>query len=197
MAQFPNSESYHGVMSPFWLEPVKKDVMGYKLTNVASGDIIERGTPIETNEKEKTAVVCKYAVVLKVATDKKTLTVKPGHHLKAGDTVGISGGTLASLTIASVGKDTIVLSAQNNTVKEGSVLVEVKTEESTVVVKNKPNRIVTQNETITDLNATCSGAHDAIVLQNVVHYPAEYLNENTFPGSILLVGCPKIMFIYQ
>ena len=45
MAQFPNSESYHGVMTPFWLEPVKKDVMGYKLTNVASGDIIERGIP--------------------------------------------------------------------------------------------------------------------------------------------------------
>lgn len=186
-------------MNPFWIEPVKRDVMGYRLTNVAAGDVVPMGTPIKTDEAAKTAEICKYAVVEAVAADKKTLTVREGHFIKAGDKVAISGGqTLTELTVASVSGDkTIVLSAANNSIKAGDVLVEVVTANSTTSVKALPNRIVSSEAEITELNQTCAAAHDGIVLLNVVNYPEEYLNKTTFPGSIYLVGCGKLMFTIQ
>ena len=200
MAVFPNSKKeYRGVMNAFWIEPAKRDVMGYRLTNVDPGEVIYPGTPIKTDEAAKTAVVCKYAVVVDVAEDKKTITVKEGHHLKSTSKVAISGASpLVQLNIASIsGDNVIVLSAQNNSIKAGDVLVEVATENNTVAPVALPNRVVCALAEIDELDKTCSAAHDGIVLQNVVHYPAEYLNESTFPGSILLVGNPKLSFIIQ
>ena len=194
-------------MNAFWIEPAKRDVMGYKLTNVDAGTVLYPGTPIKTNEAAKTAVVCKYAYVIAVANDKKTLTVKEGHLFKASDKVAISGASpLVQLTIASVsGDDTIVLSAGNNSIKAGDVLVEVVTTttgegqsaETSVDPVAVPNRIICAQAEIDALDKTCSAAHQGIVLQNVVHYPAEYLNESTFPGSILLAGNPLLMFTIQ
>lgn len=199
MAVFPNKKEYRGYMNPFWIEPVKRDVMGYRLTNVAAGDVVPMGTPIKTDEAAKTAEICKYAVVEAVAADKKTLTVREGHFIKASDKVAISGGqTLTELTVASVSGDkTIVLSAANNSIKAGDVLVEVVTANSTTSVKALPNRIVSSEAEITELNQTCAAAHDGIVLLNVVNYPEEYLNKTTFPGSIYLIGCGKLMFTIQ
>ena len=200
MALFPNSnKEYEGYMNAFWIEPAKRDVMGYKLTNVAAGQKVYPGTPIKTNEAAKTAVVCKYAYVLAVAADKKTITVKAPHFFAASDKCAISGAeTLVQLTISSVsGDDTIVLSAANNSIKAGDVLVEVATTGQTVAPVAVPNRIVCALAEIDELDQTCSAAHAGIVLQNVVHYPAEYLNETTFPGSILLAGCPNLMFTIQ
>lgn len=211
MAVFPNAKKdFRGYMNPFWIEPVKRDVMGYKLTNVESGDVVPAGTPIKTDEAAKTAVICKYAYVVAVAGDKKTLTVKEGHFVKKGEKYAISGAdTLEALTIAEVnGDDTIKLSAGNNSIKAGDVLVEVKVVEAEsgessasgadeYVVAALPNRIVNAEAEITDLNKTCSAAHEGIVLLNVVHYPEEYLNKTTFPGSIYLVGCGKLMFTIQ
>lgn len=200
MAVFPNSKKeYRGVMNAFWIEPAKRDVMGYRLTNVDPGTVIYPGTPIKTDEAAKTAVVCKYAVVVDVAEDKKTLTVKEGHLLKSTSKVAISGASpLVQLNIASIsGDNVIVLSAQNNSIQAGDVLVEVATENNTVAPVALPNRVVCALAEIDELDKTCSAAHDGIVLQNVVHYPAEYLNESTFPGSILLVGNPKLSFIIQ
>ena len=200
MAVFPNSKKeYRGVMNPFWIEPAKRDVMGYQLTNVDPGTVIYPGTPIKTDEAAKTAVVCKYAVVVDVAEDKKTLTVKEGHLLKSTSKVAISGASpLVQLNIASIsGDNVIVLSAQNNSIKAGDVLVEVATENNTVAPVVLPNRVVCALAEIDELDKTCSAAHDGIVLQNVVDYPKEYLNETAFPGSILLVGNPKLSFIIQ
>lgn len=204
MAVFPNSKKeYRGVMNAFWIEPAKRDVMGYRLTNVDPGTVIYPGTPIKTDEAAKTAVVCKYAVVVDVAEDKKTLTVKEGHLLKSTSKVAISGASpLVQLNIASIsGDNVIVLSAQNNSIKAGDVLVEVATtgegQEAVVAPVALPNRVVCAMAEIDELDKTCSAAHDGIVLQNVVHYPKEYLNESTFPGSILLVGNPKLSFIIQ
>lgn len=186
-------------MNPFWIEPAKRDVMGYKLSGVAAGDVIPAGTPIKTNEAAKTAVICKYAYVVAVASDNKTLTVKEGHFFKANDKCAISGASpLVQLTIASVsGDDTIVLSAANNSIAAGDVLVEVATTNSTVAPVALPNRIVSAIAEMDDLDKSCSAAHEGIVLQNVVHYPEEYLNKTSFPGSILLVGCPHLTFIIQ
>ena len=201
MAYFPNSrKDYEGVMTPFYMEPAKKDVMGYRLTNVAAGDVVLPGTPIKTDEVEKTAVVCKYAYVKDVAADKKTLTVKGGHFLKVGNKVAVSGAaTLKELTVESVDvkNDIVVLSAQSADVKAGSVLVEVATVDGTLSAKDLPNRIVDSVAKIDELDMTCSATHEVMVLQNVVHYPDEYLNKTAFPGSILLVGNPKIMFTIQ
>lgn len=212
MAVFPNRKEYGMWMNPFFQQPQTKDVMGYALSNVADGDTVLPGTPIKTNETNKSAVVCKYAVVTAFATDKKTITVKNVGWLAAGDKIALSGEeTLTSLTIASVDKDKsqIVLSATTElTIKEGSVLVEVKEttippaqegDDPTVVVsvKDIPNRIVDTVAKIDGYDNTVSAVHQAVVLQNVIHYPAEWLNTSDFPGSILLAGCPLILFTIQ
>lgn len=193
-----DKKEYSGVKPVFWIEPAKKDVMGYRLTNVSKGDVVLPGTPIQTDEVNKTAVVCRYAHVLAVASDKKTLTVEGGHLLTAATKVAISGAeTLAALNIASVNGDTVVLSAQNNTIKAGDVLVEVVTEDNSTTVKNVPNRIVVEEAVINELDKTCSATHEAWVIQNMVHYPAEYLNTTVAPGSIYLAGCLGLKFMYQ
>lgn len=192
------NKEYVGVKPVFWIEPAKKDVMGYRLTNVVNGQVILPGTPIKTDEVNKTAVVCHYAVVKEVATDKKTLKVENGHHLTASMKVAISGGeTLTSLNLTSVDGDTVVLSAQNSTIKAGDVLVEVDVTGDSPVVKNIPNRIVVEAATINSIDKTCSATHEAWVIQNMVYYPAEYLNTEIAPGSIYLKGCLGLKFMYQ
>lgn len=188
-----DKKEYSGVKPVFWIEPAKKDVMGYRLTNVVKGDVVLPGTPIQTDEVNKTAVVCRYAHVVAVASDKKTLTVEGGHLLTAATKVAISGGeTLTALNLASVDGDTVVLSAQNSTIKAGDVLVEVVEGAAA-----KPNRIVVEEAVINELDKTCSATHEAWVIQNMVHYPAEYLNTTIAPGSIYLVGCLGLKFMYQ
>jgi hypothetical protein len=188
-----DKKEYSGVKPVFWIEPAKKDVMGYRLTNVVKGDVVLPGTPIKTNEVNKTAVVCRYAHVVAVASDKKTLTVEGGHLLTAATKVAISGAeTLTALNLASVDGDTVVLSAQNSTIKPGDVLVEVVDGAAA-----KPNRIVVEKAEINELDKTCSATHEAWVIQNMVHYPAEYLNTTIAPGSIYLVGCLGLKFMYQ
>lgn len=188
-----DKKEYSGVKPVFWIEPAKKDVMGYRLTNVVKGDVVLPGTPIQTDEVNKTAVVCRYAHVVAVASDKKTLTVEGGHLLTAATKVAISGAeTLTALNLASVDGDTVVLSAQNNTIKAGDVLVEVVDGAAA-----KPNRIVVEKAEINELDKTCSATHEAWVIQNMVHYPAEYLNTTIAPGSIYLIGCLGLKFMYQ
>jgi hypothetical protein len=188
-----DKKEYSGVKPVFWIEPAKKDVMGYRLTNVVKGDVVLPGTPLQTDEVNKTAVVCRYAHVVAVASDKKTLTVEGGHLLTAATKVAISGAeTLTALNLASVDGDTVVLSAQNNTIKAGDVLVEVVDGAAA-----KPNRIVVEKAEINELDKTCSATHEAWVIQNMVHYPAEYLNTTIAPGSIYLVGCLGLKFMYQ
>lgn len=199
MAVFLNdNKEYSGVKPVFWIEPAKKDVMGYRLTNVNKGDVILPGTPIQTNEVNKTAVVCKYAVVTAVASDKKTLTVEAGHHLAATDKVAISGAsTLTQLNLSSVNGETIVLSAANSSIKAGDVLVEVATTDNVVAAVGVPNRIVVEVAAINAVDKTCSATHEAWVIQNMVNYPAEYLNKTIAPGSIYLKGCLGLKFMYQ
>lgn len=187
------NKEYVGVKPVFWIEPAKKDVMGYKLTNVVKGQVILPGTPIKTDEVNKTAVVCHYALVKEVAADKKTLKVENGHHLTASMKVAISGAeTLTSLNLTSVDGDTVVLSAQNSSIKAGDVLVELV--DGAVVV---PNRIVVEAATINAIDKTCSATHEAWVIQNMVYYPEEYLNKTIAPGTIYLKGCLGLKFMYQ
>lgn len=188
-----DKKEYSGVKPVFWIEPAKKDVMGYRLTNVVKGDVVLPGTPIQTDEVNKTAVVCRYAHVVAVASDKKTLTVEGGHLLTAATKVAISGAeTLTALNLTSVDGETVILSAQNSTIKAGDVLVEVVEGAAA-----KPNRIVVEEAVINELDKTCSATHEAWVIQNMVHYPAEYLNTTIAPGSIYLVGCLGLKFMYQ
>lgn len=199
MALFQNyGKDLKGYMNPFWIEPAKRDVMGYKLIGVEAGTVIPAGTPIKTDEAAKTAVICKYAVVLAVAADKKTLTVQDGHFFKASDKCAISGErSLTQLTIASAEDEQIVLSAANNSIKAGDVLVEVATSENVVAPVALPNRIVCAKAEIDELDKTCSAAHSGVVLANVVNYPEEYLNKTAFPGSVYLVGCAGLLFTIQ
>lgn len=194
-------------MNAFWIEPAKKDVMGYRLLNANVGDEIPQGTPLKTDEVNKTAYICRYAHVLAVSNDKKVLTVQRGHFIKAGDSVIISG-TETSVTVKSVTADTITLnnalSAGNATLIVGkSVFVASDVEESesasgsAAATIDVPNRIVCFTEKIDELHQTVSAAHQGIVLANVVNYPDEYLNKTAFPGSILLAGNPLLMFTVQ
>ena len=75
-----DKKEYSGVKPVFWIEPAKKDVMGYRLTNVAKGDVVLPGTPLQTDEVNKTAVVCRYAYVVAVASGEKVCSEKAGFH---------------------------------------------------------------------------------------------------------------------
>lgn len=207
MALFQNlNADLKGYMNPFWIEPAKRDVMGYKLINVAAGDVVPAGTPIKTDEAAKTAEICKYAVVEAKAADNKTLTVHDGHFVKAGEKYMISG-TSTIVTIASVSEETVVLSAASADLKAGDILVEVKKVEAESGASSAsgadeyvpvyPNRIVCAKAEIDELDKTCSAAHSGVVLANVVNYPVEYLNSTTFPGSTYLVGCAGLLFTIQ
>ncbi|MCM1443610.1 MAG: hypothetical protein NC083_08805 [Muribaculum sp.] len=202
MANFPNSEQQRSGMldrmNAFWIEPAKRDVMGYRLTNVSDGDVIAQGTPLKCDDAEKTAEVCRFLYVIAVATDKKTLEVKSGHLLKSGDKVMISGAeTPALLTISKVTDNQVVLSAANNTIAAGMILVEAAQNGSEITPVALPNRVAASKSTTITGTTTIAAAHSGIVLENVVHYPKEYINETTFPGSKLLVGCPTISFTIQ
>ena len=87
--------------------------------------------------------------------------------------------------------------AANSQLAVGDTVLEGKTESDTVVPVSIPNRIVARTETMKEKDHTISATHQALVIKNVVNYPAEWLNETTFPGSCLLKGCPLIMFINQ
>lgn len=200
MALFPNRQTeFVGRMNAFWIEPAKRDVMGYKLKNVSVGDEIPVGTPICTNEAAKTAKVCRYAHVLAVSDDKKTLTVERGHQIKSGDTIIISGGvvtaTVASVTATSITLSSALSSANATAATGNSVYVGSVSEG--VASYDKPNRIISSNVKIDALHDTCAAAHSGIVLANVVNYPAEFLNSTTFPGTTMLVGCPHLTFTIQ
>lgn len=208
MAQFPNSKKYGERMNAFWIEPVKKDVMGYALKNVDNGQKVQQGYPLQCidNEGKKEAYVCKYIEVLAVDNDKKTLTVKKGSLAKAGEKYYVSAADSPVLrTIASVSEgvdtDTVVLSVAANEIAANAVLVEgVSTgsgSAATIAPKHLPNRITAQKAEVDALDCTVSAIHSGIVIKNVVNYPEEYINSTTYPGSETLVGCPLILFLVQ
>lgn len=202
MANFPNSNKANSGlfdrMNAFWIEPAKRDVMGYRLTNVSDGDIIPQGAPLKCNDVEKTAEICKYVYVVAVGSDKKTLEVKAGHLFKGGEKVIVSRAETPTLiTISKASETQIVLSAANNTLTAGSILLEASQNGSEIAPVALPNRVASSKSTTVTGTTTIAAAHSGIVLENVVHYPKEYINENTFPGSKLLVGCPTISFTIQ
>lgn len=197
---FENKDKYAGRVYPFHVEPAKRDVMGYKLESVENGTIIPQGTPLVADEVNKTAVICKHAKVVKKVSDTKFVVEYVGF-LAVGDKVFCSGETTPTLSeIASIDTNTreITLKAANKQLDKGKILVEgVAGEDSAVTAKHKPNRIVARVEKMTESNKTVSATHSAVVIQNVVDYPAEWLNTTAFPGSTLLVGCPLILFTIQ
>ena len=200
MAQFPNKKTYGGHMSVFWLEPTKRDVMGYKLTNVAAGVKVPQGYPLLVNDADKTAVVCKYIQVVAAANDHKTLTVRKNSLALAGEKYFKTGadntGTLSTISSVTYGDeyDTIVLSAANSAIAAGDIMVNGS---AAGTIVSAPNRVAAECARVDELDKTISACHNGIVLKNIVNFPGEYLNASTFPGSTLLVGCPLIMFITQ
>ena len=201
----------------FHTEPEQRDVMGYTLTAQAAGDVIEQGTPILANDNDtngrKTAVICKYAKI-KSKTSTTKFVLEDVAYLKVGDKIYKSGQDSPTLsTISAINAETgeITLSAANSQFAAGDIVLEGKTVEvsggegapsgdtpvSVVVPVSVPNRIVLRTEKLTANNKTISATHRAVAIKNVLDYPAEYLNESSFPGSCLLKGCPLILFINQ
>lgn len=201
---FEKKDLYGGRVYPFHVEPVKRDVMGYRLDGVAAGDVISQGTPIVADGDNKTAVICKHAKVVQKKSNTEFVVEYIGY-LKVNDTIFCSGATNPVLSeIKEINKDTrtITLKAANNQLDAGKILVEgetVKGEGDTNVVQAKhvPNRIVARTQTMAETNKTISATHSAVVIENVVDYPVEWLNKTTFPGTTLLAGCPLIIFIKQ
>ena len=186
----------------FYVPPVQREVSGYKLSdNLDSGTVIPMGTPIVASTANKTAKICKYAVVEK-KVDAKNFILKDLGFLAVGDTFFISGAESPTLsTISAIDTTTrqITLSANNNSLAAGNVIVEGESVTSggttTVQPVNVPNRIVSHTATLGEIDKTVSGTYQCVAIQNVLNYPEEYLNKTTFPGSVLLVGCPTIHFV--
>ena len=212
---FKDPNAYKGRVYCFHNEPVQRDVMGYKVAGVSKGDVIPQGTPLVANDNDtngqKTAKIAKYAKV-KAKTSTTVFELENIGFLAVGDKIFKSGATDPTLsTISKIEGNVITLSEANSQLAAGDIVVEGKTVETaggegapsgdtpvTVVVpKDIPNRIVARTETMTTLNQTISATHQAIAIKNVLDYPEEWLNAETFPGSVLLKGCPLILFINQ
>lgn len=198
---FENKNAYAGRVYPFHVEPVKRDVMGYEVSGVSKGVVIPQGTPLVVNDNDtngkKTAVIAKYAKITK-KTSTTVFEVDNIGFLAVGDKIFKSGQKSPTLsTISAISGNQITLSAANSQLAVGDTVLEGKTESETVVPVSIPNRIVARTETMKEKDHTISATHQALVIKNVVNYPAEWLNETTFPGSCLLKGCPLIMFINQ
>ena len=198
---FENKNAYAGRVYPFHVEPVKRDVMGYEVSGVSNGVVIPQGTPLVVNDNDtngkKTAVIAKYAKITK-KTSTTVFEVDNIGFLAVGDKIFKSGQNSPTLsTISAISGNQITLSAANSQLAVGDTVLEGKTESETVVPVSIPNRIVARTETMKEKDHTISATHQALVIKNVVNYPAEWLNETTFPGSCLLKGCPLIMFINQ
>lgn len=206
---FENKNAYAGRVYPFHVEPVKRDVMGYEVSGVSKGVVIPQGTPLVVNDNDtngkKTAVIAKYAKVVKKISTTKFELDNIGF-LAAGDKIFKSGQDSPALsTISSINGNEITLAAANSQLAAGDTVVEGKSVTTgegqsavtTIEPVSVPNRIVARTETMKEKDHTISATHQALVIKNVVNYPAEWLNETTFPGSCLLKGCPLIMFINQ
>ena len=198
---FENKNAYAGRVYPFHVEPVKRDVMGYEVSGVSKGVVIPQGTPLVVNDNDtngkKTAVIAKYAKITK-KTSTTVFEVDNIGFLAVGDKIFKSGQNSPTLsTISAISGNQITLSAANSQLEVGDSVLEGKKESETVVPVSIPNRIVARTETMKEKDHTISATHQALVIKNVVNYPAEWLNETTFPGSCLLKGCPLIMFINQ
>lgn len=198
---FENKNAYAGRVYPFHVEPVKRDVMGYEVSGVSKGVVIPQGTPLVVNDNDtngkKTAVIAKYAKITK-KTSTTVFEVDNIGFLAVGDKIFKSGQNSPTLsTISAISGNQITISAANSQLAVGDTVLEGKTESENVVPVSIPNRIVARTETMKEKDHTISATHQALVIKNVVNYPAEWLNETTFPGSCLLKGCPLIMFINQ
>lgn len=206
---FENKNAYAGRVYPFHVEPVKRDVMGYEVSGVSKGVVIPQGTPLVVNDNDtngkKTAVIAKYAKITK-KTSTTVFEVDNIGFLAVGDKIFKSGQNSPTLsTISAISGNQITLSAANSQLAVGDTVVEGKSVTTgegqdavtTIEPVSIPNRIVARTETMKEKDHTISATHQALVIKNVVNYPAEWLNETTFPGSCLLKGCPLIMFINQ
>lgn len=198
---FKDKSAFSGKVPCFQVPPVDREVMGYRLPDTLPADtIIPQGTPIKADMANKTAEICKYAVIEK-KVDTKNFIVKSVGFLAVGDHIVKSGTGSDSPTISTISAidpstRKITLSAANSVLAAGDVVVET-TSTSDATPKALPNRIVSRAATLRVNDKTVSAAYKAVAIQNVLHYPAEYLNTTAFPGSTLLVGCPLILFVTQ
>lgn len=196
---FKNKDVYAGRLYCFHTQPTQRDVMGYKLSGVAAGDVVPQGTPLVANADNKTATIARYAkVVKKVSTTK--FVVDQLNFLTVGTKIfasGVENPTLSEISAINTATKEITLKAANAQLDAGKIMVEGVSEGDAVKVKDLPNRIVARTETMQTVNQTISATWQAVAIQEVLDYPVEWYNTTAFPGSTLLVGCPHIVFIKQ
>lgn len=204
---FINKTEFSGQVPCFQVQPTEREVMGYALADktLPVGTLIPMGTPVSVDEDTKKATICKYAVVEK-KVDTKNFFLKSIGFFAVGDYICVSGGTAYS-KISAIDADTrkITLSTANTEIDAKSVILEAvqvaggtaDAPTQTTKAKNVPNRIVAHADKVRATDNTISVTFKAVAISNVLNYPDEYLNKETFPGSTLLAGNPLIFFVKQ
>lgn len=196
---FKNKDVYAGRLYCFHTQPTQRDVMGYKLSGVAAGDVVPQGTPLVANADNKTASIAKYAKVTKKVSTTKFI-VDQLNFLTVGTKIlasGVENPTLSEISAINTATNEITLKAANTQLDAGKIMVEGVSDNDIVKAKDIPNRIVARTETMQNINQTISATWQAVAIQEVLDYPTEWLNTTSFPGTTLLSGCPHIVFIKQ
>ena len=186
--------AFSGHVPEIWRGEAKMLPAGFKPANtLVAGMVLHRGTPVFVDFENRSAAVCKAAVVLKGGTTSAPRVAK-GLYFAAGDKVSKVGGasaTIKSIDASNAEYDVLTLSAAITGLAENDVLVESATDG---VAKYTPNAVVgAVLEVKNNAIPTIDVAYDAVVLSPSLATPilADWLN------GFCLKSNPNILFIKQ
>ena len=185
---------HSGHVPEIWRGEAKMLPAGFKPANtLVAGMVVHRGTPVFVDFENRSAAVCKAAVVLAGGTTTAPRVAK-GLYFAVGDKVSKLGGgsaTIKSIDSTNVEYDVLTLTTAITGLAEGDTIVESATDGA---AKYTPNAVVgAVLEVKANAIPTLDVAYEAVVMYPSLSTPilADWLN------GYCLKANPNILFIKQ
>lgn len=197
-------QSYSGRFPEIWRGECKMLPGGFKpKTDLPTGTVLRRATPVFVNFDDRSAAVCKTCIVLDGGTTTKPRVPK-GHYFAVGDAVMKHGDTSATLNVikeidrTNSAYDTITLTSAITGLSKDNILVEAaefgEGAAKTVGAAYTPNFVVGADKLFDGKGLpTIDPAFEAVVLLPSLLFPIlpEWLT------GVALKNNPNIIFIKQ